>query len=1063
MVAKLSVRSSSTSVTPPDNNDRSLPHSVFPSLTPRQFIQKWKLASNLKERSASQSHFNDICTIIAEPTPTDVDHEGTWYTFEKGASKVGAGKGWADVWRKGCFAWEYKGKHKDLGAALAQLQRYAIALDNPPLLVVSDMETIIIHTNFNNSIHEEHRITLDDLATPDAIQKLKDLFRAPQEFDPRITTASVTTQAAEAFASIAQHLRGQKFDGRRVAHFMTKLIFCMFAEDIKILPGKVFTHLVESVEHRPEKFAGRLKTLFGAMKSGGDYGSADIPWFNGGLFDNDDTLPLDRHGVQLVLQAARLDWSQIEPSIFGTLFERGLDPSKRSQIGAHYTDPESIRRIINPVLKEPLEAEWNDAKRAIDLLIAAVAKAAKLPMRKKLLKEAEAIYEDFLERLCSFRVLDAGCGSGNFLYLALIELKNLEHRVRLEGETFGFHRSFYKIGPQNVTGIEINDYAAELARITIWIGEIQWMIRNGFGVPRNPVLKRLEQIENRDALLNIDGTEAEWPEADCIIGNPPFLGNKKMLSELGENYVNQLRATYKGQVPGDAELVTYWFEKSRAAIETGKARRAGLVATNSIRGGANRKVLERICSSGRIISAWSDEPWVIEGAAVRVSLICFEGKTCQTSNSQVVAESAPGYGASAKLNGLAVAGIYSDLTAREEGKVSLDLTTAKVLSENQGRCFMGTTKVGAFDISAELARQWLSLPSNPNGQVNAKVVRPWANGMDITRRSSDTWIVDFGCDTSEAQAAFYEAPFEYVRDHVKPDRENNNREVYRRFWWRHAESRPAMRQALAPLSRFIVTPRVAKHRVFTWLDTAVLPDSRLYAICRDDDTTFGILHSRFHEIWSLRTCSWHGAGNDPTYNAASCFETFPFPVGITPNIPSVHYAENPRAQRIAAASKELVELREAWLHPPELVTRVPEVVSGFPERIVPANERAAVELKKRTLTNLYNKKPQWLVQVHRKLDEAVAAAYGWDTDLSDEELLQQLLGLNQRRAKAAVVYPKKTTGRKDSPKKPRQQSFMLEYNGNGKKKREADTTAASMADTIHPRKRRVNQMAEADI
>jgi len=1021
MAAKLSRNPSSPGK--PSQQTSEAPHSPFSALTPQLFIQKWKRASNLNERSASQSHFNDLCTLIAEPSPTDADPHGSWYTFEKGATKVGSGKGWADVWKKGCFAWEYKGKHKDLNAALSQLQRYAIALDNPPLLVVSDMETITIHTNFNNSIHEEHRIDLDDLVHPGILQKLKNLFSAPQEFDPRISTSSITTQAAEAFASIAQHLRNQGYEGRRVAHFMTKLIFCMFAEDIKILPAKVFTHLVESVENQPEKFAVRLKNLFAAMKTGGDYGSADIPWFNGGLFDDDDALPLDCGGVQLVLSAAQLDWSQIEPSIFGTLFERGLDPSKRSQIGAHYTDPECIRRILNPVLKEPLEAEWDKTKREIHQLVSSSIKTAKPAARKKLQKEAEELYEGFLRRLCGFRVLDAGCGSGNFLYLALIELKNLEHRVRLEGESFGFHRSFYEIGPQNVRGIEINDYAAELARLTIWIGEIQWMARNGFGITKNPVLRRLEQIENRDALLNADGTEAKWPEVDCIIGNPPFLGNKKMLSELGQKYVSQLRAVYKGRVPGDADLVTYWFEKSRTAMENGKVERAGLVATNSIRGGTNRKALERICSGGRIFSAWSDEPWVIEGAAVRVSLICFEGKGGPNQENNVTPVT---------LNGQRVTKIYSDLTPHEEGKLNLDITTAKVLAENKGTCFMGTTKVGAFEVPADMAHHWLGLPSNPNSKRNSEVIRPWANGMDITRRPSGNWIIDFGCHMTESEAALYEAPFEYALDHVRPTRENNNREVYKRLWWRHAEPRPALRQALASLPRFIVTPRVAKHRIFAWLDTAVLPDSRLYAICRDDDTTFGILHSRFHEIWSLRTCSWHGVGNDPTYNAASCFETFPFPTGLSPNIHARNYASDSRARRIAAASKELVDLREAWLNPPELVTRVPEVVSGFPDRIIPVNEWAAGELKKRTLTTLYNRKPQWLIQAHRKLDEAVAAAYGWDADISDELILELLLKLNQKRSVATVARVAKTAGQEGARKRPRQQSFIYSYNGKKK-------------------------------
>ena len=910
----------------------------LPRITPREFIERWK-GSALRERSASQSHFNDVCALIGEKTPVESDPDGTWYTFEKGASKVAGGRGWADIWKKGCFAWEYKSKGRNLGEALAQLQRYAIALDNPPLLVVSDMETIIIHTNFNNSIHKEHRITFDDLHTPQSLQKLKHLFTAPQEFDPRITTVSVTKQAAEAFASIAQHLRGQGFDGRRVAHFMTKLTFCMFAEDIKVLPEKVFTHLLESVEKRPEKFAPKMKILFAAMKGGGEFGYVDIPWFNGGLFDDDDALPLDHDGVRLILQAIRLDWSQIEPSIFGTRFERGLDPSKRSQIGAHYTDPISIRRILDPVLKEPLDAEWNDTKRAIDSALTA-ARAAKPLTQKKVLKEAEALYERFLRRLCAFRVLDAACGSGNFLYLALVELKNFEHRVRLEGETYGFHRSFYEIGPQNVIGIEINGYAAELARIVIWIGEIQWMIRNGFGVSLDPVLKRLEHIENRDALLNVDDTEAEWPEADCIIGNPPFLGNKKMLSELGEEYVNRLRTVYKGRVPGDADFVTYWFEKSRFAIETGKAQRAGLVATNSIRGGANRRVLERICSVGRILCAWSDEPWVNEGAAVRVSLVCFEGKPSVDSARFFVAEPSADYATDVMLNGSISSEIYSDLTSQEKANGGrLDLTKAKRLQEN-AVCSMGATKVGAFDIAGDLARQWLQLPTNPNGRANAEVVKPSWNGIDVTRRPRDAWIVDFGTDMNESEASLFEVPFEYILRHVKPEREKNNRQAYRKNWWRLAEPRPGMRAKLAPLSRFIVTPEVAKHRIFVWATRHVCPDKNLQVIARDDDVTFGVLQSRFHELWALRTGT--SLGSTPRYTPTTTFETFPFPAGLTPDIQAKRYTHDPRAQRIATATRELVELREVWLNPPELVIRVPEVVSGFPNRIIPKDEHAAL-------------------------------------------------------------------------------------------------------------------------
>ncbi len=270
--------------------------------------------------------------------------------------------------------------------------------------------------------------------------------------------------------------------------------------------------------------------------------------------------------------------------------------------------------------------------------------------------------------------------------------------------------------------------------------------------------------------------------------------------------------------------------------------------------------------------------------------------------------------------------------------------------------------------------------------------------MDITRRPSDTWIVDFGTHRSQAEAALFETPFEYTKTNVEPTRRNLRRENHRTRWWIHGEARPGLRTALRPHRRYLVTPRVAKHRLFVWLDSSVIPDTRLVVIARSDDVTFGILQSRFHEKWSLATCSWHGIGNDPTYNASSVFETFPFPEGLTPDIPAKAYADDPRAMRIAAAAAKLNELREAWLNPPDLVRREPEVVPGFPDRLVPRGEKAAAELKKRTLTNLYNTRPQWLADAHKALDDAVAAAYGWPADLTDDEILARLLALNLERA-----------------------------------------------------------------
>lgn len=459
--------------------------------------------------------------------------------------------------------------------------------------------------------------------------------------------------------------------------------------------------------------------------------------------------------------------------------------------------------------------------------------------------------------------------------------------------------------------------------------------------------------------------ESDWPTVDAIIGNPPFLGDKKMRSELGDEYTEFLRKVYDGRVPGGADLVTYWFEKARAQIEAGKCQRAGLVATQSIRKGANQKVLARICDVTRFFNVWSDEEWINEGAAVRVSLVCF------------------GNVEGAVLNGQAVETIHSDLTAGS------NLTEAKSLEENAGVAFQGPVKVGSFDIPGELARQWLKLP-NPNGRPNSDVLRPWANGQDVTGRPSDTWIIDFGAERTEQEAALYEMPFAYVLREVKPQRDAQNDAGRKAKWWLHGRSGADMRAALAPIKRYIATPRVAKHRMFVWQDVSVLADSRLYAIAREDDATFGVLSSRIHEVWALANASKHGDGDEggrPTYNAKSCFETFPFPSNVV-------------ADEIAAAAKSLNELRNNWLNPTEWTDWLrtsEEEKAGYPLRPVAKTGHEA-DLKKRTLTNLYNLRPAWLDNAHKTLDAIVAKAYGWSDyapEMPNEEILRRLLALNQ--------------------------------------------------------------------
>jgi type II restriction/modification system DNA methylase subunit YeeA len=983
-------------------------------MTPQEFIHKWR-PSQLRERQASQEHFIDLCRLLGEPTPAEIDSEGTSYCFDYGASKIGGEDGFADVWKKGCFGWEYKGKHKDLIAAYKQLKDYDDALRNPPLLIVSDMDKIVIRTSFTNTVQEIHTLTLDDILLTEKRRLLKWAFSEPERLRPDITREALTEKAAGQFADLAQRLRNRPCDPHRVAHFMNKMLFCLFAEHIGILPSGLFTRLLEAASRDSRQFQPMARDLFSAMKSGGRFGVEIIDWFNGGLFDDDDTLDLDKPDIDEVLKISQLDWSAIEPSIFGTLFERGLDPNKRSQLGAHFTDQQSIMRIVEPVVLAPLRAEWAIAKADIAGIMAEYRKVVdkggppktevrvKFGQSKKelaglserrdkgavtaaanrLQTKAKELCRAFLHRLESFRVLDPACGSGNFLYLSLLGLKDLEQIVIAEAEEVGLERFFPAVGPQSVMGIELNLYAAELARVTIWIGQIQWMLRHGWGLSKDPILKPLDQISCRDALLNPDGTEAEWPAVNCIVGNPPFLGDKKMISELGEDYVAVLRERYKGRVPGGADLVTYWFAKAWDAIRAGKAQRSGLVATNSIRGGQNRKVLDVIVNQGQIFEAWSDEPWILDGASVRVSIICFAQQQAQ--------------GPCRGLNGVRVHRIFADLTGSAGiGVTSVDLTLARRLPTNADLCFQGTIKVGRFDISGTKARDWLLMPTNPNGRPNSDVVVPWANGMDVTRRPSDTWIVDFGTGRTETQAAFYEVPFQYVLCNVKPGRMKVRRDGHRRYWWRFGETRPGMRSALAPLQRYIATPRVAKHRLFVWMSKVVLADCQLFVIVRSDDTSLGVLHSRFHEAWALRLGT--SLEDRPRYTATTTFETFPFPEGLTPNIPAGDYASDPRAVAIADAARSLNQLRENWLNPPELVRRQPEVVPGFPDRVIPVNDKAAAQLKKRTLTNLYNQRPAWLAQAHERLDSAVAAAYGWPSDITEEDALRNLLELNLSRS-----------------------------------------------------------------
>jgi type II restriction/modification system DNA methylase subunit YeeA len=921
-----------------------------PSITPQSFVAKWQ-DNTLKERAAAQEHFIDLCRLVGHPTPSEDDPTGERFTFEAGADKLGGKQGWADVWKRNYFAFEYKGRHANLDKAYQQLLLYRESLLNPPLLVVCDIDRILIHTNFTNTVKRVIEIGLQDLLTADGIRNLRAVFYEPEYFRSTQTTEQVTREAAIEFAHLADHLQNQGQDPHEIAHLSIRLLFCLFAEDTELLPTALFTRLVDSGRRNPAAFEIQLRQLFGAMATGGYFGEHEIHFFDGGLFDNDHVLGLDAQGLGILQRIAILDWAAIEPSIFGTLFQRSLDPSRRSQLGAHYTSKEDILLIVEPVLMAPLRREWQEIQVKATEAAEKRSQATTTQSRNRYLHELEDLIIGFAQKLSAIRVLDPACGSGNFLYVALRLLLDLWKEVALFAGSMGMTLLLPLPGqapsPEQLFGIEIDPYAHELAQATVWIGYLQWLHENGYSVPSEPILKRLDNIRRMDAILAFDvegkPVEPEWPEAEVIVGNPPFLGSKVMRLELSDEYVRQLHTLYANRIVHEADLVCYWFEKARVLIANEEVERAGLLSTNSIRGGANRKVLEGIKTSGDIFMAWSDREWVLDGAAVRVSMVGFD------KGSEHIKV----------LDGQIVTTINPDLTS------TADLTVARRLEENMGMSFMGVTPAGPFTVNDAQARELLAQPLNPNGRPNTDVVRPFFNGIDLARRQRQEWIVNFTGMALE-EASLYEKPFEYVLVNVKPARLKSR--IPDAPWWLYTRSRPAMFAAIKNLSRYIATSQVSKYRVFAWLSNTVLPDHALIVFARDDDYFFGVLHSRFHELWSLGMGTWLGVGNDPRYTPTTTFETFPFPWP-----PGKEPTDDPRVQAIAQAAQDLNSKREAWLNPPGM---------------------AEADLKKRTLTNLYNARPTWLDLAHKKLDAAVAAAYGWPADLSDEEILTRLLALN---------------------------------------------------------------------
>jgi hypothetical protein len=999
------------------------------TMTYQDFVDRWA-NSELGERQTYQQHFSDVCRLVGHTTPdgSGVDDKGNAFLFERSLKKDSGGQGFADVSYGGHFAIEYKapGKYKNLSDAYNQLLQYRENLNNPPLLVVTDIDNWEVHTNFPNTEKKIYTFKHEDIATRSTVQNiLRDLFYAPEKLHPNRNTDQVTADAAEVFRLIADNMRNWEADPERIAHFLTKLVFCLFAEDVSLLPvgpkgdTGIFTEIIERTRTNSDQFVKYMHQLFEAMADGGEMMFADIPYFNGALFDDVHVEELSLEALTALEKAAKLNWEAIEPSIFGTLFERSLDPNKRSQLGAHYTSREDILLILEPVLMQPLRREWDmiqlKAQPIREKYDSAKNKRAQTTAQNQLL----ALREGILNSLRTITVLDPACGSGNFLYVSLQLLMDMEKEVINDTLWLGLQRPIPEVHPRQMYGIEINPIAHALASIVVWIGYIQWRNNNGYGQAfKEPILEALQDnIVCKDAILPPLQTDnartdraspvptedagVEWQVVDVIVGNPPFLGGSKIRGELGDEYYEQLTGFYKGRVSGFADLVCYWFEKAREQIEKGNAKRAGLLATNSIRGGANREVLKRIKETGDIFMAWSDREWTLDGAAVRVSMVGFDN----------------GVEHPKILDSFPVKDINGDLSA------SVDITVAIPLEENANLCHRADEKGGPFDISSKLAEDMLK-SINANGYSNSDVVRPYANALDVTRRSRNMWIIDFG-DMSQDEAKLYEKPYTYVIEVVKPFRDGVRNERERLNWWLHRRPVPGMRTVLEKHENYVATPAVAKYRLFVRLSSKILPNHALYVFERSDDYFFGVLHSRLHEVWSLRMGT--SLEDRPRYTPTTTFETFPFPWS-----PGDEDVDSSAYQAISQAAKQLNEERSAWLNPsppksPPLrkgdLESSPQTVdhtdTAEADRASPVPTGVSGKaLKERTLTNLYNALQVYrgldtmkikasagdfaprLDTLHQALDKAVCDAYGWEHDIlgDEEEILRRLLALNLERA-----------------------------------------------------------------
>ncbi|MBL8882985.1 MAG: class I SAM-dependent DNA methyltransferase [Hyphomicrobium sp.] len=1011
----------------------------------QEFIKRWA-ASSGAERANFQMFAMELCRLLEVPPPhpsKGEDAELNDYCFERGVQfkehdgTTAAGR--IDLYKRGAFVMEAKqsrekGRPKELKlagqpdlfvpdykprgersanrawdqfmiSARHQAQEYARALPTshgwPPFVLVCDVgHCIEVYADFSGQgknyaqfpDRQGFRIYLKDLEDPKIRERLKLIWQNPTALDPARQSAKVTREIAARLAEVSKGLEKRGHNAEDVALFLMRCLFTMFAEDVELLPADSFQGLLEEAARDANQFVPMVEQLWTAMDKG-DFAYAlrkQVKRFNGKLFKNAKALELRREEIGELAAAAKYNWKEVEPAIFGTLLEQALNEKERARLGAHYTPRAYVERLVVVTVMEPLRQEWAQVQ----------ATAERLKEEGKQ-KEAIAVVSGYHEKLCNTRVLDPACGTGNFLYVSMELMKRLEGEVLEALADLGGQEALaldkHSVDPHQFLGLELNPRAAAIAELVIWLGYLQWHFRTKGGVPNEPILRDFQNIKVMDAVMTWDGyplpkierrdgqsvetypnaKRPPWPEAEYIVGNPPFTGGKDVRASLGDAYTEALWRVHD-HINDSADFVMYWWDHAAEIVANGgTTQRFGFVTTNSITQTFSRRVVASRLESKKPVSlvmAIPDHPWTKaapDAAAVRIAMTVARKGSHAGVLREVISESAldtdqPNIELSTRIGR-----INADLT------VGVDVTTCQALTANEGLSSPGVKLHGAGFIVTRVEAAALGLGKRQGLESH---IRHYRNGRDLASVPRGVMVIDlFGLDADEARKQYPEV-YQHVLQTVKPERDRNNRASYRDNWWVFGEPRKDLRPALAGLARYIATVETSKHRFFQFLDDAILPDNKLIAIATDDPLIFGILSSRQHVIWSLRAGGWLGVGNDSVYVKTRCFDPFPFP----------DCSGEPKS-RIRAIAEELDAHRKARQaeHPRLTMTQMYNVLEKLRanEPLTADDER----IKQEGLVLI-------LKELHEKLDAEVFKAYGWPATLSDEEILERLVALNKQRA-----------------------------------------------------------------